>query len=254
MYELHTTLRPGPYRYELARGMKGTDVAALQLNFPELLIDGDFGQRTQRRVALFQRRHGIEPIGIAGVMTQAKLIAVHSQSAARRYELPRRFLYSKASKESGLKVAAYAKHPNDWGFDLGTFQLAFGPNHRPATQQGFAAAYDIAATAEGLAKGAREDYERFLHGAAVEQGCRYGTELAVGGDYSPQIFAWQLVALVHNWPAAAEHIAALGRAYVEEGRDDRPEDWIVEASGGRLSTPRDWILDYVPGATAYVRW
>lgn len=46
----------------------------------------------------------------------------------------------------------------------------------------------------------------------------------------------------------------IGRVYFEEGRDDQPEQWIEEATRFRLSTPREWVLDYIPGATVYVRW
>jgi hypothetical protein len=252
--ELHTTLRPEPHRYELARGMKGTDVAALQINLRKLKVDAWFGARTEERVRQFQDSHGIEPLGIAGTITNAKLIDVRSRAAEKAHELPRRFLYSKAAKESGLKVAAYAKHPDDWGFDLGAFQLAFGPHHREATQQRLAMAYDVSETADDVAATAREDYERFLRGAAVEQGNWYGTELAGGKPYSPKVFAWQLVALAHNWPGAAENLAVIGRVFWEQGADDEAREWIEAATGGRLSSAREWVMDYVPGATIHVRW
>jgi hypothetical protein len=250
MYEL----RPGPYRYVLRHGDRGTDCAALQINLPGVDVDGIYGRLTKRAVALWQTDHHLLADGIAGGQTFRSLILQHSLLPERERQLPRRFLLSRSQKESGLNLAAFAKHPGDWGYDLGAFQLAFGPDHRDATQGNLYYAYNVASVATDLAREAAVLHDRYLDGAAVQQGSWYGTQLRIDDVYDPSIHAWQLCALAHNWPGAAEHLAAIGRIYVEEGRDDEPEDWIVDATGGRLSTPREWVMDYVPGATALVRW
>jgi len=250
MYEL----RPGPYRYVLHRGDRGTDVAALQINLPGLEVDGIYGQLTKRAVARWQTDRHILADGIAGGETFRSLILQHSLLPERQRKLPRRFLLSRSAKESGLNLAAFAKHPGDWGYDLGAFQLAFGPNHRDQTQGNLYHAYNVALVAEDLAREAAELHRRYFDGAAVQHGSWYGTKLRIDDVYDPSIHAWQLVAQHHNWPVAADNLATIGRIFKEEGRDDEPADWIVDATGGRLSTPREWVLDYAAGATALVRW
>jgi putative chitinase len=58
----------------LRRGSRGDTVAAMQLKLG-LSGDGDFGPATERALMGWQRENGLEPDGIAGPATLAKLLA-----------------------------------------------------------------------------------------------------------------------------------------------------------------------------------
>lgn len=64
----------------LAFGSKGNDVTALQLFlakdvsiYPEGMVTGFFGRLTEQAVKRFQKKYGIDQLGIAGPKTRAKL-------------------------------------------------------------------------------------------------------------------------------------------------------------------------------------
>jgi putative chitinase len=57
----------------LRRGSRGAEVAAMQLKLG-LSGDGDFGPATERALMGWQRENGLEPDGIAGPQTLAKLL------------------------------------------------------------------------------------------------------------------------------------------------------------------------------------
>jgi putative chitinase len=57
----------------LRRGSKGEAVAALQLKLG-LSGDGDFGPATERALMGWQRENGLEPDGVAGPLTLAKIL------------------------------------------------------------------------------------------------------------------------------------------------------------------------------------
>ena len=58
----------------LRRGSRGPEVAAMQLKLG-LSGDGDFGPATERALTGWQRENGLEPDGIAGPATLARLMA-----------------------------------------------------------------------------------------------------------------------------------------------------------------------------------
>jgi len=232
--------------------LPGTDIAAWQINL-DLDGDGEFGRVTDKATRDFQRRHSLEVDGIAGGMTQAKMVEVRSRRAEERFKLPGRFLYSKANQESSLKVAAF--NPVGDQYDLGTFQLHFGGDGRAKTQANIRDAYDVALSAKRVSKDAEDTFGELRNGAAVRDASWYGEELTVEGHrYDPEIYTWQLVAFDHNWPVGAQNLSKLGRVFIEKGKDDEPQTWIINATRGRLKTAREWVLDYIPGATVYVRW
>ena len=78
------------FRWTLKKGMQGDDVGALQLNLPNLVVDGDYGRMTRRAVWRFQADHGLEVDGIAGIVTQQKLCVSLSTPAARAEGEPAR--------------------------------------------------------------------------------------------------------------------------------------------------------------------
>lgn len=248
---------PSPdFRYSMRRGMTGTDVAALQANLsPRLLVDGDFGPRTERAVKRFQRaRPRLVTDGIAGPVTQAAIANRRIRPIETRLDVPKGLLRSIASNESGLFLGSCGKHAADEGWDVGVFARSTGKT--PGSQEFLDSAYDVAESAEWTGRNTLESYERV--GDPADSSYLY--ELA-GGDRAR--YRWCLAVFAHNWPAAVfggtlssayAGIARAGRIYWEAGRDDRPADWIAEATGGRLRTPREWARSYVERSTVYVRW
>lgn len=81
--EIRQTKRELRFLRSLSRGMSGDDVRDLQellaldsSIFPADLITGFFGRLTEEAIRKFQRKHGIDAIGIFGPKTQAKLLAL----------------------------------------------------------------------------------------------------------------------------------------------------------------------------------
>jgi peptidoglycan hydrolase-like protein with peptidoglycan-binding domain len=57
----------------IRRGSRGATVAAMQAKLG-LKADGDFGPGTERALTGWQRENGLEPDGIAGPLTLAKIL------------------------------------------------------------------------------------------------------------------------------------------------------------------------------------
>jgi hypothetical protein len=243
-----TTLVPSTdYRYALKRGMSGTDVAALQINFKDLVVDGDFGEQTEFAVKEFQAKHNLLDDGIAGSRTQQKLVVQRSEKAHEAYpELPKGFLKSVAQGESNFIVSAVSKHPSDAGIDVGPFQLSTGKTL--GSQEFYHLAYNARASALEAAREAKE----FAETLADPVPSKYFNDLANGDEDK---FKIQMTVLSHNWPDAAEDIPRYGVIYeFDQGKDDEPQEWIIEASAGRLQTPRQWVHSYIERNTVYIRW
>lgn len=241
-------LNPSPdYRYALKHGMHGTDVAALQINFPVLAVDGVYGDKTEEVIKDFQASQSLDPIdGIAGLDTQKKLCVKRSARASLDNALPVGLLKSIMSNESGFAIAAFSSHPSDSGFDLGAYQDSITPIE-VGSQTAYRAAYNIAIQASAAAKKIKARRDIYL--SAVDS--RYKTDLAGGNNTK---FSWQLAVLYHNWEYAADKISQRGHIYNDPTEDDEPKDWIIEVSRDRLQTSREWVTSYITRATVYVNW
>lgn len=236
------------FRYSLRWGMTGTDVAALQLNLRDLVVDGDFGPRTEKAVRQFQRlRPRLVTDGIAGPATQAAIATVRIAVAAKR--VPKGLLRSLASNESAFFLGSAGPHSQDSGWDVGVFARSTG--HQPGSQSFLWSAYDVAESASWSADNLIESREKI--GSPVESW--YSEELADGVE---RIYRWQLAVFMHNWPAGAHNLARRGAVTVgypgDDNNDDQPAAWIIAATGGRLQTPREWCLSYVQRATVFTTW
>ncbi len=241
-------LDPGPgYRYVLKRGMSGTDIAALQINLPTLVVDGTFGAHTEQAVKAEQVDAGLTADGIAGLATQQAMCIDRSQEAASARRLPAGMLKSLMANESGFAVAAWSQHPSDWGYDMGAYQLSIGPHGAAATQANFEHGYSIKEMANATATSIRAQHDAF----PTPVPSRYFNDLSNGDK---DRFAWCLAVNNHNWPYASEQIYERGHIYLDPTVDDKIADWVVSASGGRLSTPRQWVYAYVVAATKFVKW
>lgn len=233
------------YRYAFKAGMEGTDVAALQINLG-VTVDGVFGGETQSEVESFQAVHNLTVDGIAGLETQRVICRIKCGPLQKQYKLPAGILISIINNESGFAVAAYSKHPSDDGYDLGAFQRSMSPG---ATQDEIHDAYSLSKQATATASTLRATHDQFADPWPVDSW--YVTNIA-GGKKGR--LAWQLAVLNHNWPFGAENIWKYGSTYKDPARDTETADWVVTASGGRLSTPREWVTSYIERSTVYVRW
>lgn len=234
------------YRYSFKKGMSGTDVAALQLNLPQLAVDGSFGNKTEQAVTKWQTDHNLVADGIAGGKTQESLCVVLSTPAARDNGLPTGLLKSIIANESGFYVAAYSNHPSDWGFDLGPYQNSIGPQGDPANQDEYAKSYNVKTMADLTAQRAVASHALFNNAADGP----YKQDFAQGNQSR---YEWCLTVLNHNWPSAALSIAQTGHVF-SPTYENSEQGWIVSASAGRLHTPREWVISYVQRATVYVKW
>jgi hypothetical protein len=240
------TLTPTPdYRYAFKLGMTGTDVAALQINLG-VTVDGDFGVETESAVEKVQKDNGLVVDGIAGLETQKTLCRAFFGPVQKQYSLPGGILVSIANNESGFAIAAYSKHPSDNGYDLGALQRSLSP---VATQDQIVDAYDLDSIGHWTGKTLRESHDRFSDPWAVDSW--YVTNIAGGRKGR---MAWQLAVLNHNYPFGAENIWKIGSIFKEPAKDTQPAQWVIDASGGRLSTPREWVVSYIDRATVYTRW
>lgn len=246
-------LIPSPdYRTAFRRGMKGTDVAALQINLPPLVVDGDFGPKTELAVERIQASQDLETDGIAGVLTQKAICRVGCGPVRKELDLPSGVLLSMVSNESSFLLAAYTIHYDKEGnptkgFDLGPFQRSFPT---PGIQSEYEEAYSVPVMARRSGTNLRNRHDVYFQDGKIAE----GWYLANIADEVTNRLAWQLAVLAHNWPEAAEHIAFHGSIYDNPTFDTQPVKWVEAATRGRLRTPREWVVSYIERATVYVRW
>jgi Putative peptidoglycan binding domain len=221
------------------KGQSGWEVWAFQLNLPSIVADGAFGPLTEEAVKKFQRSATLDGVplvadGIAGPATQQALAIVRSATAEAKYNLPKNLLKSIAHGESGYYTACTSVLTSDGGRDYGVYQ-----DHQVnPSQEQLAISYTISALAEDTAKKVRTIKDRYYTGA-IYKGAKTHQR------------AWELAALYHNWPYAAERLAK-GLCIYSDCSDDKPKQWIIDATNGRLSTPNQWVAEQIKTKTIYV--
>lgn len=232
---------PAPnYRYAVGKGMSGADVWGCQLNViaagQKITADGIYGSQTEKAVKAFQGHRKISPAdGVCGPVTMRELCLVLSRAPADSQRLPDGLLKGLMANESGFIIPAYSRHPSDTGFDLGPYQQSFPPGR--SNEQSYAAAYNAKTMADLAARNMRQLKDRYRQAPHV----------------ATDEWAWQLAALSHNWPMAAQNLANIGSIYQNPSTDNEPQAWIQVASGGALSTPRQWVEHYIAKACLYVQ-
>jgi peptidoglycan hydrolase-like protein with peptidoglycan-binding domain len=217
------------------RGDRDWPVVALQVNLSGLVTDGDFGPRTEQGVESFQKKYALRVDGVAGIATQTRICQLASSYAEEKYKLPHRLLDGLIQNESGFWLAAYSAHPSDPGFDLGAFQQSFPT---PGAQADYLRAFTASSMAPVTAKKIADRYRLYR---------RNNVKLKVRR-------AWELAVLYHNWQTAADRLAAGKTIYLNPRMDTAPAQWILIASGGRLSTPQQWVQSYIDRATSLIDW
>lgn len=215
------------FRYVLKFGMRGHDVAALQLLLGGLVVDGVFGEQTHKAVRALQKAEQITVDGIAGVGTQTALGRRALIAPSEEQNLPTRLLRGIVEGESGYAVGCV-----NWsvppGVDCGLIQdRVFDP--AAATHDRWVHAFGTGAL-QATAGELRARKDRFYAKAAVTTHKR----------------AWELACLAHNWPAGAEKLAN-GQALSEQ-----PAAWVTAIGVRGVTSPADWARFYVERTTALV--
>lgn len=196
----------------------------------QLALDGRFGPMTEKVVRSFQSHRGLVADGVAGPRTQETLVVSLTTKAARDRNLPIGLLRGLTENESSFMLAAYTPHPADRGFDLGVLQDAY---EGPGSQEQYLHSLDVVGISQQVAGELRARHDRYAQENAGDR------------------LAWECATLAHNWPVAADRMA---RGLPPTTRPDEPVEWVVDATGGRLSTPREWCAAYIASATKYVAW
>jgi peptidoglycan hydrolase-like protein with peptidoglycan-binding domain len=216
-------------RYSLKLGMLGHDVGALQLNLNHvglnLVVDGDFGSKTEKAVRQFQQSTGLSADGVAGAFTQNELAGYVWRAPQQSSSTPRGLIRGIVESESAYMVGA-VNWNSPGGVDCGWVQRRVYEGSY--SEEAFRHAFDGGVQFDLLAKRLRSDKERF-----ASRG---------NGDER----SWKLAALSHNWPWGADKLSR------GEQLSTEPADWVKTASGGKVSTPAQWAIFYQERACRYV--
>lgn len=240
------------FRYAFKKGMTGWEVWALQValnshqkTFP-IVEDGIFGPQTEECVRREQKNHHIKVDGIIGPETQRRICMVESVNAEERTRVPGGLLYGLIEGESGFYFACVSGPNWNGSYDAGIIQENLGPSELGSVsnwRRGFNLRWGVDDTGTKL----RRQYEAYI------------------GDPGAKTHkdAWHCAITYHNWPAAADKMAA-GQfdswRYYAIGADgeghyygvDDTAYWVIQASGGRLTTARQWRDEYIRTKALYV--
>lgn len=216
------------------KGQSGWKVWAFQLNFPSIVADGVFGTQTEAAVKQFQIGYHLLNDGIAGPVTQEALVVARSANSEAKYNLPKNLLKSIAHGESGYYTACTSGMTNDGGRDYGVYQ-----DHQiNPSQVQLATSFNISLLAADTAEKIRTIKDKYYAGA-IYKGAKTHQR------------AWELACLYHNWPYAADRLAK-GLCIYSDCSDDKPKQWIIDATNGRLSTPNQWVAEQIATKTIFV--
>jgi hypothetical protein len=222
----------------LRKGDEGWPVYGLQAGLDavgyNLAYDGDFGVLTDQAVRNFQTKQKLEPDGIAGQITQTRLITlIDAKTHDKHSKLPTGLLRGFSEAEGGNNVGAVNWQVSG-GVDCGVVQIrVYGP---PYKVEDMYAAFDPAVAMDRTAvtfQGRLQSYRemRYAKGQPIE-------------------FAQRCAALSWNWPYAAEEYAKIGKL----PNPAKDATWAV-VNGKRIKFPdgapvmtwKDWAEFYAMG-------
>jgi len=229
------------FNYTLKQGMSGIAVWALQRALNDigrsrvLLLDGDYGANTEEAVAQFQKKtSGLVPDGVAGPLTQRKIVGILADMREAVFDGPDGILRSVCQYEGGWLVA-----PLNWstpgGVDCGAVQRRvvqsdFGND--AVIERAFNTRYQLNLLANSL----KELHDTFIGRAGVN------------GNHE---LAWRLAILNHNYPYAAQQISKVGVSGLSSYWRTA-QSWVVDAGvrfpdGAAVRTPLEWCEHYALG-------
>lgn len=243
-------------------------VYALQLSLSQInpdlgvnFADGYFGERTEQAVKSYQSRRNLTADGIAGPATQKRVIVGWKNTAENTVAVKEGLLDGFCESEGGWLLA-----PVNWtvagGVDVGAVQnrvydlsgtdswpltggipsewllatVVFDPNK-------VAAALDSKARILDLGKDLLSRRTAYYKGTNSSGAVIY--PYTKGNDRR----SWEMAALYHNWPYAANLIARGGQL------SDKEAPWIPQSLKDQgINTYADWADYYVGKVTQYVVW
>lgn len=227
----------------IERGAKGIAAFAIQsaLNKagikPKLVLDFDFGEKTEDNVRRFQSRENLITDGIFGPGTSLAMANFIQEKVERKVILPWRLLKGQIERESGNLILAQNRSVAG-GIDCGYTQRRVYErdyNNWEVVSRAFDSFYQIKLSANQL----RERHDSFLTKVGVTN------PTALKYIKSRHERAWRLALLNHNWPYGATRLA--DGYYLS----DRTASWAGGSKfkdGTPVITYMDWAKFYALGA------
>jgi peptidoglycan hydrolase-like protein with peptidoglycan-binding domain len=237
-------------------------VWALQNTFailnPELganFADGYFGPRTEEAAKRYQANRGLTVDGIVGPGTQKRIVQGWVNAANINTATIPGLLDGFAESEGGWLLA-----PVNWsvkgGVDVGAVQnrvydLAANTswpvvNGVPSPELVQKVVFDIFKVEEAL------NTQKAVDRLARDLKSRYDvyfTSTRYPGTKGNKKRSWQIAALYHNWPSAAEILAKGGSL------PDKDAPWVPQSLRDKgINTYKEWADHYIGMVTKYVTW
>lgn len=201
----------------------------LQAYPDDLIVDGHYGEETEKNVIAYQRATGLVADGIFGPACQARL--VRSIEVRTPMGLPANLIRSIVEGESGNAIACV-----NWsvpgGVDCGYVQrrvYSDGGFKQTEVERAFDSFYQFALLAKALRS--RKDY--------------YVGRAGVINRPDKHEYAWRLATLYHNWPYGANRLA---EGYVLSNQKVTWVSGVKFNDGSPVVTYADWAKFYSMGA------
>jgi peptidoglycan hydrolase-like protein with peptidoglycan-binding domain len=219
--------------------------------------DGYFGSRTEDAVRRYQANRDLGADGIAGPATQKRIVQGWINSANKAVDTKDGLLDGFAEGEGGWLLA-----PVNWsvagGVDVGAVQnrvydlsgttvwstqngvptegllakVIFDPNKVQS-------ALDTKSRIFALARDLKSRRDTYFNLAGTKYPYTRGNDKR----------SWQLAALYHNWPSAAELLAKGGTL------PDKEAPWVPQSLRDKgVNTYKEWADHYIAQVTKYVTW
>lgn len=193
--------------------------------------DGAFGPKTLTALKNFQAAEGLVADGIAGPVTQGKILEVAEAGSLKRYHTLQKGVLKGFAEAEGAGLLAATNWGVPGGVDCGPVQIRVDgpPFDKDALMRAF---------------GPRESFDYAAHRLVATRNnfmsrnnsltLRRATELAV---------------LSHNWPAGADQIVRYGHLL----SPNRIATWAPKPDGG-FYTYQEWAEVYPERVLKYVIW